>query len=74
MFGNFVTLTICFGQTAKNISVTLHVAYSLLTELSAQFDDVKKCSSNCYRKLEKKKKVDQKDLPIQNPALSNIRS
>ena len=60
-----------FGQTAKKISVTLHVPILYLLELSGNSTDVKNVRQ-IVMEARKKEKGAQKDLPIQNPALSNI--
>ena len=60
-----------FGQTAKKISVTLHVPILYLLELSGNSTDVKNVRQ-IVMEARKNEKGAQKDLPIQNPALSNI--
>lgn len=58
-----------FAQTAKKISVTLHVPN--LLELSGNSADVKNVRQ-IVKEACKKERGAQKDLPVQNPSLSNI--
>ena len=60
-----------FAQTAKKISVTLHVPILYLLELSGNSTDVKNVRQ-IVKEARKKERGMQKDLPIQNPSLSNI--
>lgn len=60
-----------FAQTAKKISVTLHVPILYLLELSGNSVDVKNVRQ-IVKEACKEEHGTQKDLPIQNPSLSNI--
>ena len=60
-----------FAQTAKKISVTLHVPILYLLELSGNSADVKNVRQ-IVKEACKEEHGTQKDLPIQNPSLSNI--
>jgi len=60
-----------FAQTAKKISVTLHVPILYLLELSGNSTDVKNVRQ-IVKEARKKERGAQKDLPVQNPSLSNI--
>src|SRR5699024_12002781 len=60
-----------FGQTAKKISVKLHVPILYLLELSGNSTDVKNVRL-IVLEVGKNEKGAQKALTIQNQALSNI--
>ena len=60
-----------FAQTAKKISVTLHVPILYLLELSGNSTDVKNVRQ-IVQEVSKGEKGISKDLPIQKPSLNNI--
>lgn len=65
-----VTLMISLPKQQK-ISVTLHVPILYLLELSGNSTDVKNVRQ-IVKEARKKERGAQKDLPVQNPSLSNI--